>query len=133
MFEHPYAHPTLHDGGAHHQAQSEEPNGYHSVRMGKGNGEAAPGLREVVGGAGRWRGGTWHASATVSQLVAGGDFSSALSEAAKAKLAEVRQELREVGEEIELITPHRNVPLWAQQPIRESGAALLIGGDSSVL
>ena len=57
--------------------------------------------------------------------MAGGDFASALSEAAKAKLAEVRRELREVGAEIALITPvHRNVPLSAQQPIRESGAAL---------
>ena len=65
------------------------------------------------------------------QFVAGGDFSSALSEAAKAKLAEVRRELREVGDEIALITPHRNVPLSAQQPICESGAALLIGGVSS--
>ena len=67
------------------------------------------------------------------QFVAGGDFSSALLEAAKAKLAEVRRELREVGDEIALITPHRNVPLSAQQPIRESvsGAALLIGGVRS--
>ena len=48
------------------------------------------------------------------QFVAGGDCSSALSEAAKAKLAEVRRELREVGDEIALITPHRNVPLSAQ-------------------
>ena len=65
------------------------------------------------------------------QFVAGGDFSSALSEVAKAKLAEVGQKLREVGEEIALITPLRNVPLSAQQPVRESGAALLIGGVSS--
>ena len=37
-----------------------------------------------------------------------------------------------MGAEIALITPvHRNVPLSAQQPIRESGAALLIGGVSS--
>ena len=66
------------------------------------------------------------------QFVAGGDFASALSEAAKAKLADVRRELREVGAEIALITPvHHNVPLSAQQPIRESGAVLLIGGVSS--
>ena len=66
------------------------------------------------------------------QFVGGGDFASALSEAARAKLAEVRRELREVGAEIAPITPvHRNVPLSAQQPIRESGAALLIGGVSS--
>ena len=61
------------------------------------------------------------------QFVRGGDFASALSEAAMAKLAEVRRELREVGADIALITPvHRNVPLSAQQPIRESGVALLI-------
>ena len=65
------------------------------------------------------------------QFVTGGDFSSALSEVAKAKLAEVRKELREVGEEFALTTPLRNVPLSAQQPVRESGAALLIGGVSS--
>ena len=37
-----------------------------------------------------------------------------------------------LGAEIAPITPvHRNVPLSAQQPIRESGAAMLIGGGSS--
>ena len=41
------------------------------------------------------------------------------------------QELLEVWVEIALITPLRNVPPSAQQPIRESGAALLIGGVSS--
>ena len=62
-----------------------------------------------------------------SLLGGGGDFASALSEAATAKLAEVRRELREIGAEIALITPvHRNVPLSAQQPIRESGVAMLI-------
>jgi hypothetical protein len=65
------------------------------------------------------------------QFVSGGDFASALSEAARAKLAEVKCELQEVGEEIALITPsNRNVPLSSQQPIRESGAAVLIGGAS---
>ena len=65
------------------------------------------------------------------QFVAGGDFSSALSELAKAKLADVRQELREVGKEIALITPSRNVPLSEQQAVRESGAAVFIGGASA--
>ena len=41
------------------------------------------------------------------QFVAGGDFASALSEAAKAKLADVRRELREVGAEIIAMCPSR--------------------------
>ena len=60
------------------------------------------------------------------------DFATASSEAATAKLAEVRRELLEVGAEIASTTPvQRNVPLSAQQPIRESGAAKLIAGASS--
>ena len=50
------------------------------------------------------------------QYVMGGDFATALSTVAAAKLVEVRRELREVGEEIALVTPvNRNVPLAAQQ------------------
>ena len=66
------------------------------------------------------------------QYVMGGDFATALSTVAAAKLVEVRRELREVGEEIALVTPvNRNVPLAAQQLIRESGAAVLLGGSST--
>ena len=66
------------------------------------------------------------------QFVVGGNFTSALSEAATTKLAEVRRELREVGAEIALTTPsQRNVPLSAQRPIGEASAARLIGGVSA--
>ena len=66
------------------------------------------------------------------QYVMGGDFATASSTVAAAKLVEVRRELREVGEEIALVTPvSRNVPLAAQQLIRESGAAVLLGGSSA--
>ena len=66
------------------------------------------------------------------QYVIGGDFATALSTVAAAKLVKVRRELREVGEEIVLVTPvSRNVPLAVQQLIRESGAAVLLGGSSA--
>ena len=65
------------------------------------------------------------------QFIAGGDFATALSEVAAARLLEVRQELRQVDREITLITPtNRNVSLTAQQHIRESGAAALLGNSS---
>ena len=68
------------------------------------------------------------------QFVTGGDFATALSTLAAAKLADVMQELREVGEEIALIMPtNHNVPLSAQQHIHESGAAMLIELGAPVL
>ena len=73
------------------------------------------------------------------QFVAGGDFAPALSDAAKARLEDVRQELREVGAELEMLTPahrgviavYRSVPLSAQQSAGGSEAVLLTGGVGS--
>ena len=66
------------------------------------------------------------------QYVSGGDFATALSTVAAAKLVEVRRELRQVGEEIAMVTPiQRNTPLSVQQRVSESGAAVLLGGSAA--
>ena len=74
--------------------------------MGKGDGARLYGYGQAVGVRGD---GTDGIGMPQQQFIAGGDFATALSAMAAAKLLDVRRELREVDRETTLITPD-NLP-----------------------
>ena len=66
------------------------------------------------------------------QFVAGGDFPTALPDAARERLEDVRRELREVREELAMLTPtYHGVPPSVRQWADGPGAVLLSSGGIS--